>query len=512
MWKKKLNQKEEQYVRSNFFRTLSFLLFGLFSLQSSGVHFFEFTPNLVKAQKYNLELRLGIAADILKTEGISSSENSAVLYLSHSNSYLKAFVSEESSDYKAYQEVREAAISHFELLNDTLPHKRFLLSELYFQSATLKAKHNELYGAARDVNKAYSLIESNHKLFPDFLPNNKTRGILQVYLSTVPDNYAWVIHMLGIRGDLKGGMTLLKELSAHRSDTGFIGGLAKETHYLYAFSLMHVANQRITAWSEMLKATVDYRTNLASCFFRSNLALKLNKNESAINTLQNRPLGFEYVEFYLLEHLLGTAKLNKQDSTAILHLATFNANFKGINYVKSNLKRMCWYYLVMGNQTKASQYKAAILNNGYTINEDDKQAERFGKKQLPNSDLLSTRLYYDGGYVDLASAAISVINVNSLTTLDLKAEYCYRKGHILEKQGTIILALKFYEACTLFAISSDEYYGAYAAIFLGDYYLSVNDYAKACKFYNRALSFKKNKEYTESIEQRAKSGLKKCSS
>jgi hypothetical protein len=511
MWKKKLNLKEEQYVRSSFFRVLSFLLFGLLSFQSLGVHFFEFTPNLIVAQRYNLELRLSTAADILQRESLYSSENSAVLYLLHSNSYLKAFVSEEFSDYKVYQEVREAAISHFELLNDTVPHKRFLLSELYFYSATLKAKHNELYGAARDLNKAHSLIESNHELFPDFLPNNKTRGILQVYLSTVPDNYGWVIRMLGIRGDLKGGMVLLKQLSAHRSDTGFIGGLAKETHYLYAFSLMHVANQRITAWSEMLKATVDYRTNLASCFFRSNLALKLNKNESAINTLQNRPSDSEYVQFYLLEHLLGKAKLNKQDSTAIGHLAKFNDNFKGLNYLKSNLQRMSWYYLVMGNHTKAKQYKVAILNSGHSINEEDKQAQRFGKKQLPNSDLLSTRLYYDGGYFDLASSAISVINAKILTTLDLKAEYCYRKGCILEKQGAMVRALKFYEACTLFAISSDEYYGAYAAIFLGDYYFKINDKVNSHKFYKRALSFQKNKEYTESIEQRAKTGLKKCS-
>jgi len=512
MWKKKLNLKEEQYVRSNFFRILSFLVLGLLSLQSLGVHSFQFTPNLLVVQKYNFELRLNIAAEILKRESTYSPENSAVLYLLHSNSFLKAFVSEESSDYIVYQNVRNAAIDHFELLNDTVPHKNFLLSEVYFYSATLRAKHNELYGAARDVNKAHSLIESNHKLFPDFLPNNKTRGILQVYLSTVPDNYGWVIRMLGIKGDLKGGMTLLKKLSSHRSDTGFIGGLAKETHYLYAFSLMHVASQRITAWSEMLKATVDYRTNLASCFFRSNLALKLNKNESAIHTLQNRPTDSEYVEFYLLEHLLGTAKLNKQDSTAIEHLAIFNANFKGINYIKSNLQRMCWYYLVMGNEVKAKHYKAAILNNGYTINEEDKQAQRFVKKQLPNSDLLSTRLYYDGGYFDLALSALAVINVKSLATLDLKAEYCYRKGRILEKQGSMILALKFYEACTLFAISSDEYYGAYAAIFLGDYYLNTYDEVKAQQFYERALNFQKNKEYTESVEQRAKTGLKKCRS
>ena len=172
MWKKKLNQKEEQFVRSNFFRAFSFLFLVLLSFRSLGEHFFWFTPNLLAAQKYNLELRLTTASEILQIEQTAAPENSAIQYLLHANLYFKAFVSEESSEYAAYLEVRDLAISHFDLLPDSTPYKKFLLSEVYFSSATLKAKRNEFYGAARDVNKAYSLIESNYTLFPDFLPNN----------------------------------------------------------------------------------------------------------------------------------------------------------------------------------------------------------------------------------------------------------------------------------------------------------------------------------------------------
>jgi hypothetical protein len=212
MWKKKLNQKEEQFVRSNFFRKLPFLVLLLLTLPSLGSHFFKVTPNLLVAQKHNLELRLSSAVDILKVEQTNDPSNSAVLYLLHTNSFLRAFITEESSDYTDYLKVRSLAISHFELLHDSVPFKKFLLSEVYFHSGILKAKLSELYGAARDVNRAHSLIEDNYKLFPEFLPNNKARGLLQVYLSTVPDNYAWVIRMLGIRGDLKGGLDLLKNL------------------------------------------------------------------------------------------------------------------------------------------------------------------------------------------------------------------------------------------------------------------------------------------------------------
>jgi tetratricopeptide (TPR) repeat protein len=240
------------------------------------------------------------------------------------------------------------------------------------------------------------------------------------------------------------------------------------------------------------------------------MALKLNKNESAIQILENRPLAEEYEKFYFLDHLLGVAKLNKHDSTAIEHLTNFNANFKGVNYIKSNLQRMSWYYYIKGDLDKAKEYKEAIFSRGSSIHEEDKQAQNFAAKPEPNRRLLSTRLYYDGGYFDLALTAISAIDPKSLSTPSLKAEYCYRKGRILEKQGQIEPSLKLYEACTLFAIDSEEYYGAYAALYLGNHYLKVMDLEKAKKFYERALTFPKNKEYTESIELRAKAGLKKC--
>ena len=55
-----------------------------------------------------------------------------------------------------------------------------------------------------------------------------------------------------------------------------------------------------------------------------------------------------------------------------------------------------------------------------------------------------------------------------------------------------------------------EYYGAYASIYLGDYYLSLQDKDRAIEHYQQALSFKRNREYTESIEHRATIGIERA--
>jgi tetratricopeptide (TPR) repeat protein len=151
-----------------------------------------------------------------------------------------------------------------------------------------------------------------------------------------------------------------------------------------------------------------------------------------------------------------------------------------------------------------------ISTIGFAMNEEDKHALGFVDKPTPHPILLKTRLLYDGGYTKEALEAIEEVDPKKLTTIKLKAEFCYRRGRIAQKQGEIARALKLYEACSLFALESDEYYGAYASIYIADYHLREGDKVLARKFYERALGFEKNKEYVESIEQRAKAGLKQC--
>jgi len=510
MWKKKnQNQKEEQFVRSKLYR-FYFLLFVVLSVLSARAeNTFHFNKNLLVAQGQNYELRLKRARVILKEQQALEPNNSAVHYLLHFNSFLKAFISEEQADYAAYRKIQDEALLHYESLPDSSAFKRFAQSDAYFYSATLKAKFEEFYSAARDVNKANSLVNENHKLFPDFLPNNKTRGIINVYLSTVPDNYAWVVRMLGISGEIKTGLSLLENLAHTSQDTGYMKLFAKEASYLYSFSLMHVAKKPAKAWSETLRCTNDYTTNLISAYFRAAMATKLNKNTLAISVLERRPVSAEYERFYFLDYLLGVAKLNTLDVTSILDLHQFYTHFKGRNYIKSCLQKMSWYYSVVGNTTKAQEYQDLIKQKGYKLNDDDKLALIFADKPLPHKELLKTRLLYDGGDVKGASKIIAVIQPKQLATRTLKAEYCYRRGRILEKEGEMDKALKLYEACTLFGIDSKEYYAAYASIYLADYYLRQGDNANAKKFYERALTFKDNREYRSSVEQRAKAGLQK---
>ena len=510
MFKKKRNLKEEQFVeRASILRILvSFFLF-LFSFSVYSYSSFYFTSKIELAQQKSIELQIDSARLILNEEKRRDLDNYSVDYVLHLNYFLEAFITEDKEVYKQYESIKENCLKNYSNLSDSLPFKKFAQSEVYFYSAALKAKQNELYSAAKDVNKAHSLIEENHTLFPNFILNNKARGLMKVYLSTVPDNYKWVIKLLGAKGDMNEGLRLLNQLATSQDTTPGFKWIQKETQYLYCFSLFTVAKQKAKAWAEMLKYTSDYKSNGLSTFFRSNIALKMNRNETAIKVLENRPSSKDYLHFYFLDYQLGLALLHKQDVRSIEYLKIFYNNHKGENYKKSCLQKMSWYYLLAADFEKYLNYKKAILTKGYTQIEEDKQAERYAEKKQPNRILLKARLLYDGGYYTNALKVIDKLVVKELSSNDEKAEYCYRKGRIYQQLGQLDKSLKYYEACTLFGLNSSEYYASYACLFLGDYYLKKGENNRAKEFYKRALNNKKNQEYRESIEHRAKVGLKK---
>ena len=501
--------KEELYVRkSSSLRGLFLSFFILFYFVGLSVNYFRFDSSLLVIQRDNINLRLDLSKEKLLKQKELEPQNSAIEYLLHFNAYLKLFVTEDEQYYEDYIFAKNNALEHFDQLSDTSPFKKFAQSEIHFYSATLLARHGEFYNSALEIRKAWNLIVENSQLFPKFLPNNKTRGVLKIYLSTIPDNYDWIIRMLGFDGDLNHGLRLLQLLSNHQSDTNYLRVIAQEASYLYAFSLLHAAKNPVKSWSVMLKCTQDYKENLLSNYFRGSMALKLNKNRIALKTLTNRPHHYTYEPFYLMSYYLGVSKLYKTDSSAVLELKSFIHNYKGKSYLKSAYEKLSWFYVINGDENQASYYKEKITYVGKAINNEDKQALRYTQKVNPHPIILKSRLLYDGGYYNKAYDLLNSFKVRQLTSSNEKAEFCYRKGRVLEKLGLTDRALIMYEACSLYAVNSKDYYGAYACLYLADHHTKERNSDLAKRFYTRAMSYSKNQEYVDLIHSRAKAGLK----
>lgn len=510
--KRHQNQNEERYVvRSKRLRSLLYFIFILLAVQATATKHWNYTDELLALNQENYKLRLLPARDSLMTITRYDPDNVVAAVLLHTNFWLQAFVTEEAKDYDRYIEVRDSVLDVILKLPADDPHRKLAQSDIYLYSGILNSKFNDFYSAARAMKEAYDLIEENHDAYPDLILNHKNRGLVKVYLSTVPDNYLWVTRILGIEGDLRGGLRLMRGLAHTTSDDNTIRAYAHETAYLYAFSLYHIARDNRLAWSETLNITRDHRNSLLSTYFRANLALRTGKNETALKVLEERPQGDEYFPFPMLEYMTGLAKLRKLDASAIDHLVLFESGFKGMSFRKSCAQLKSWHYLVHGDSIGYEREHRRIASVGYDFHEQDKQALIAYRKPRPDIDLLKARLLYDGGYYKQALDQINGVDHRSLST-NMKAEYCYRKGRIFEQLGHDDVAMKFYVACAKVGKHSDEYYASYASIYLAEHYLELGDLDKAEIYFDQAMQMKENEEYRNSIEQRVKQGIKEIRS
>lgn len=502
-------RKEEELLDVS--KRLSFLLifFLIFTGLSKATPKFNISSQCLKAHALNYNLDFGSSRALLAQLLTSDEGGAYAQYLNLWSYGLEALITEEEEVFKQYNSLKSDVLDHIKTVSPLVPYRGYFLADIHFYSAMVYAKRNELYNAARELNKAHGIIADNQSRFPEFLPNNKVIGLMEAYLSTVPESYQWATKMLGFKGDLSNGIKKLKALSHYSGEDSLTSLIARESAYMYSFALYQLSGYRRLAWKETLACTRDYKTSLMSNFFRSNMALKMNYNQSAISALKQRPRGETYLEFYFLDYLQGLALLQKQDVSASSYLHRFYNRFKGNSFKKSCLQKLSWYYLLKGELSTAESFKDKILKVGHVLNEEDKAAEHYASKSLPNRYLLKARLLYDGGYHKQALEVLNMVDYKKLGSSQLKAEFSYRKGKVLWQTGEIEKAVTYYMACTLFSKSSTEYYGPYACIYLADYYLGKKQNEDAKKYYKMALSYKQNLEYTGSIERRAKAGLKK---
>jgi tetratricopeptide (TPR) repeat protein len=201
------------------------------------------------------------------------------------------------------------------------------------------------------------------------------------------------------------------------------------------------------------------------------------------------------------------------DPDADLYFIRFLKNFRGQNYIKSGYQKLAWTFLLKGNIPKYEEYIGKALNRGALLVDNDIQANREAKyKEQPNIILLKTRLLSDGGYTDRAIHLLLDQSVKSVvkTPKDL-LEYNYRLGRIYQQSGNQSEALKYFGITMRDGAGQSWYFAENAALQSGIIYEQNKEYRNAAQCYRLCLSMK-NTEYKNSLDQKARLGMKRIKS
>lgn len=480
------------------------VLFMAFFIPASAIaQKYDFNPRCVEAYTYIQELRLEKGRALLDKEKRENPSNLIPYLIENYIDFLTTYINEDPDQFKSLEKNKSTRLDKLKTGDQTSPYYLYCQAEVTIQWAFSKLKFEEYVGAFTDVRKAYLLLEENQKKFPDFIANNKSLGMLHAIVGAIPDQYKWGINMLGMDGSIDQGLRELESILEYSETNTFV--FKQEVYLYYAFIALYLGHDAQTAWD--IVKDLDTKTNLINVFCKASVAMRTGRNDLALQTLQSRPSGSEYLPYHYLDFMVGLAKARKLDSDGAQYFERFLKNYKGKNYIKEAYQKLGWLALIRGDKDKYWEYQYYVKSRGDDLIDDDKQALYEAESgHVPNVTLLKSRLLFDGGYYKEALKLLEGKSVDSFSDKKDKVEFTYRAGRIFDMAKQPDKAKGFYLATIKNGETLPYYYAAASAYYLGIIFETQKDYPNARKYYQKCVD-SDNKEYQTSLDGLAKAGL-----
>ncbi len=449
-------------------------------------------------QAYNelFRLQLPNASKLIKKN--SPISDPVWAYLQHLHLTLNVLITEnENLTDQLYDQHKDLLkiVSNYPTDN---PWRGFFENEMKIQLAFVKLKRGESFSGGNLLRSSYSGLKKNQKVFPDFWPHYKSFGILQILLSTVPEQFQWILKLLGMDASAKEGLLNLKE-KAVNSEL-----FRDESETMYSLIQVFLLEE-FTLGEKILvqKYTAD-KQNILLGYLLSTSYLRNNESAKAEQILKEIKPPFKFTFLHYQRANIELQKANYSQSEA-LFLKFLNER-EGDNYLKDS-----WYKLYLGSYLsgdvqKANVYLARAKSQGTTYVEPDKNAEREIESEGVNKILMKSRLATDGGFYDIALQTLASSNPSDFPTKKDQTEKQYRLARIYDLKGENEKALDLYKV--VIANSGDEpwYFAPNAALMSGNIFRMKKQFEAAKAMYEKALSYKSH-AYKNSIDTKAKAGL-----
>lgn len=393
---------------------------------------------------------------------------------------------------------------------DTSPFYNYCRSVVLIQEACVEIKFGERWSAGWDFRKAFSLVKDNKKKFPAFVPNNMIYGPMQVVAGTIPDGYKWLAGLFGIKGSISKGMALMQ--SVINSNDNYAKLFSTEAIFYYCYILFYIENQPQQVFQLINQKHLDLVNNHLMAYMTANLAINNKMNEYARSVISGRNNSPAYLQTPVWNFELAYVQLRHLElADATKNFEYFVAHFKGKFYLKDAYEKLAWCYYLQGNIAAANNTRLLVIKKGNTETDADKQAYKDAKSgRWPNITLLKARVLNDGGYNTQAIALLEDKSVNDFPDVADQLEFTYRTGRIYDDMNNDAAAIKYYLAAIELGENRTEYFASRAALQIGMIYEKQGRKGLALQYYNKCLAMQDH-DYKDSMDQKAKSGIARCS-
>ncbi|WP_059070623.1 hypothetical protein [Solirubrum puertoriconensis] len=448
-----------------------------------------------------LKLRTTAARNIIKAELRQQPHSPGALLVDEGISFTELVVSQDAGRYDALIEAQNRCLEALDRLPRTALRDYARAEVRLHQAATQVMFEHELQGAW-SLRQAYLQVQQNAKRWPHHLPTQKTMGLCQFLIGSVPEGYRWFLNLLGLPGNTTAGLRHLRNAAIRphdfQTEAEILLALIRQTYY--------GADEEAAALTTRLtRAQPD---NLLFSYLAVSVQKKLHRADEALAAYRARPVGNAYLPAPYLHHMAADLLLYQGQYAASLRAnQQFAKEYLGVHYRKDAWFKMYLAHWLSGNNQAAEQCRQQISKSGETVVEEDRYAQRFVDDRLPLNPLLTkARLQLDGGYYRPALATLGAFRAASSTPLRDKLEEPYRRARAYHGLGRLDSARLFYTHTIALSGNAPYYFAPQAALQMGYICREAGQLAKAKAYFQKALSYNKH-EYKTSTDAKAKVAL-----
>ena len=461
-----------------------------------------YTPALAKAHAEFLKLKVSSGNTLAQQVLRQQPDNAAAILVANYGDFLTLCVQQDAKAYNKLLETQEKRLAILSKISPQNAWTDFARAELRMQIGVSKLLFGNRLSAAWDIHKAYQQYTANARRYPNFAPNKKTLGMMQVLIGSIPDRYRWFLDIIGMRGSVTQGMASLRAAATQAHP------FQQEAQLLYALLQQLLDRQKDKEALQLVEQlTQQQPDNLLFRFVAMHLYKKTAKSPLALHHFEQRPRGGTYLSFPYLHHMAADLYLYRGDyARSAQENRLFLDRHKGEHYLKAANFKLYLAYLLGNHRPQALWYYKQISETGKADIEEDKYAARFvEKQQQPNLSLLKARLYSDGGYYRQALQVLDSMHTAS-APFETRAEHLYRRARAYHGLEETEQAIKLYKSTISFSGTSNFYFAPNAALQLGYIYQEAGQPEQAKHYYHRAMSYEGH-EYKNSIDAKAKLAL-----
>lgn len=481
----------------------------IFSAEASAEKLFDYNSTCQLAYQEITKLKIESGLALIAKAKKQNPDNLIPVMLEDYVDFFELFFNEDPNEFEKRMPQFNERISKISEGPKTSPYYNFCLTTIRVHKAAVEIKFGQNWNAGWDFRRAFLLLKENRKNHPDFILDDLMTGSLYAIVGTLPSGYKWLASLLGIRGSIVEGMTLLKRFTY--SNDPWAKLYANESAFIYPFLLFYIENKRDEAVAFAQQRKLDLVNNHLLCYMAANLAINNKQTAMAGVMMMNRNMSAEYLKLSVWDFEMGYVKLYHLElNESIKYLEQFQKDFKGNFYRKDANLKLSYAYYLQNNMAKAIATRNEILKKGATDTDADKKALKDAKSGIwPNALLLRSRLLNDGGFHKEALALLAGKSLENFANEEDKLEFSYRVARIYDDLGKKDDAIKAYQTAILLGEHRKEYYAARAALQIAQIYEDRGQKSLAITYYQKCLEMGDH-EYKDSLDQRAKSGIARC--